>query len=276
MKETRIEKSNFILLIIITIVTFTIYFINPIFILNENQILYLFSAASQVIAAIFGLIITGYIFLRNELDRKYERDESYQEIITILKEEYFRLISIISSFTVTSIILCFLNIVLESSAHKSILDITINITGIIVIGSLLFIVSFILKILSPNSFEFASEELRRKYTTNENGERGSLEDFLKNYNEIEYILQKYGSSLLYENLTDYESIKMKRIPNRKLVTILTKENKFDNKLESDLLKLISLRNGIVHGLNPTISNEDELFSENVKIKVRESLNVNNN
>ncbi len=272
MKISRRKKINFVVLIILTIMTFTIYLINPIFILNENQILYLFSAASQVVAAIFGLIITGYIFLKNELDRKFERDESYQEIILILKRDYFDSVNTISSFTLVSIILCFFIIVFESSNHQM-LDILINLTGIMIIGSLLFIVSFVLVILSPNSFERASEELRVENTIDENGERGSLEIFLKNYNEIEYVLQKYGRELLYSNISDCDDIKEKKISNRKLVMILTKENKFNEKLGRDLLKLISLRNSLVHGINPTISNKDELFSENLNTKVRESLHI---
>ena len=43
--------------------------LHPLLELSENQALYTFSSESQVIAAIYGLTITGYIFLRNQQDR---------------------------------------------------------------------------------------------------------------------------------------------------------------------------------------------------------------
>ncbi|MEX8493217.1 hypothetical protein, partial [Sphaerotilus sp.] len=41
-----------------------------IFYLNENQILYIYSTSAQVIAGIYGLTLTGFIFYRNELSRE--------------------------------------------------------------------------------------------------------------------------------------------------------------------------------------------------------------
>lgn len=38
--------------------------------LNENKVLYLFSTTGQVIAAVYGLTLTGFIFFRNELSRE--------------------------------------------------------------------------------------------------------------------------------------------------------------------------------------------------------------
>lgn len=35
----------------------------PLFILNENQLLYLFSSMAQIIGGVFGLTLTAYVFL---------------------------------------------------------------------------------------------------------------------------------------------------------------------------------------------------------------------
>lgn len=86
---TKNAGRNLKIWLALTAISIILYLIKPLFGLNENQILYLFSSASQVIAAIFGLIITGYIFLRNELDRKADKDETLEEVILLLKSEYF-------------------------------------------------------------------------------------------------------------------------------------------------------------------------------------------
>lgn len=271
-----IKKSsitNCIIWLTLTSITLIIYYSSPFFSLNENQILYLFSASSQVIAAIYGLIITGYIFLRNELDRKADKDDSYEEIVSILKADYFGSIITISLVTILSIALCMLVIVDATSVYKTALDILINISVSVILTELILIVSFVIKILNPKSIEIASEKLRAKTITYESGEKGSIEDFLTNFNQIEYILAKYGTAITNPELTDYESVKRKRIPNPKLVHILFNDERIDSALKDDLIKLISFRNSIIHGTNLFISKQDVELSKDILDRLKNSLGV---
>jgi hypothetical protein len=57
--------------------------------LNENQILYLFSTSAQVIAAIYGLTLTGFVFFRSELNRQEFEDETLVDAVESLKRRYF-------------------------------------------------------------------------------------------------------------------------------------------------------------------------------------------
>ncbi|WP_152903193.1 hypothetical protein [Stutzerimonas stutzeri] len=59
---------------------------NPVLILNENQILYLFSTSAQVLAGVYGLTLTGFIFFRNELSREELEDETLVEAVESLKK----------------------------------------------------------------------------------------------------------------------------------------------------------------------------------------------
>ena len=47
--------------------------------LDENQILYLFSTSAQVLAGVYGLTLTGFVFFRNELSRE-EFDQIRRDI----------------------------------------------------------------------------------------------------------------------------------------------------------------------------------------------------
>lgn len=269
----RSSLPNIIIWLTLCVISVVIYKIKPVFNLNENQILYLFSSASQVIAAIYGLIITGYIFLRNELDRKADKDESLEEIILLLKTEYFGSIIGISLTTLLSIALCFLVIADETHSNVNLLGYLINISVATILTELIVVVKFVITILNPNSLELASNKLRELTAQDKTNESGSLEDFLKHYNQIEYILDKYGSSFLYSDLNDYESVKRKRIAKTKLVYILFKEEKIDNELKNNLIELISFRNSLIHGTNLYVSTRDVEMSESILNKLKDSLGV---
>lgn len=267
----RSSIPNIIIWLALCVLSIGLYKLNPIFRLNENQILYLFSSASQVIAAIYGLIITGYIFLRNELDRKADKDESLEEIILLLKTEYFGSIIGISLTTLLSIALCFLVIADETHSNQNLLGYLINISVATILTELIIVVKFVITILNPNSLELASNKLRDLTAQDKNNESGSLEDFLKHYNQIEYFLDKYGSSFLHSDLNDYESAKRKRIAKSKLVYILFKEEKIDIDLKNKLIELISFRNSLIHGTNLYVSTRDVEMSEAVLKSLKDSL-----
>ncbi|WP_025765396.1 hypothetical protein [Dyadobacter tibetensis] len=270
---TKSAIPKIIIWVALSLSSIVIYLIHPIFHLNENQILYLFSSASQVIAAIFGLIITGYIFLRNELDRKADKDETLEEIILLLKTEYFGSIIGISITTLASISLCFLVIVSEKHHYTTHVDYLINVSVATILTELIIIKSFVIRILNPNSIDIASNKLRDITTQDKANESGSLEEFLQHYNQIEYILEKYGTSLMFSDLTDYESAKRKRIAKSKLVHILFKEGKIDLQLKNNLIELISFRNSIIHGTDLYVSNKDVDLSKENLASLKNSLGV---
>jgi uncharacterized protein YutE (UPF0331/DUF86 family) len=246
----------------------------PFFLLNENQILYLFSAASQVIAAVYGLIITGYIFLRNSLDRKAEHDDTFEEIVTLLKKDYFQSIITISIVTFFSISLCFLVIADATSKNDTILFTFVDIAVSTILIELILIISFVIRILNPNSLEWASNELRKEVSKVEKEDKGSLEAFLKHYNFIENILEKYGTNFMDSELNQYYQSRKKRISNSKLVYILFNEGKIDLVLKDKLIKLISFRNSLIHGSNLSISSNDVDFCTEVRKDLQLMLKIN--
>ncbi|MDP3468478.1 MAG: hypothetical protein Q8S11_09100 [Daejeonella sp.] len=270
---TKNAGRNLKIWLALTIVSILVYLIKPLFALNENQILYLFSSASQVIAAIFGLIITGYIFLRNELDRRADKDETLEEVVLLLKSEYFGSIIGISITTFVSIALCFLVIVAETTQLSTLLSLLINISVSTILTTLIIIISFVITILNPNSIEVASNKLRENTTQDKENESGSLEEFLKNFNQIDYILEKYGTTLLYTDVNDYESARRKRVAKTKLVYILYNEGKIDNDLKNNLIELISLRNSLVHGTDLFVSTRDVLLSEELLSRLKNTLGI---
>ncbi len=275
-KKLLIEKNSIVIItvwLIMSILSILLYHFYPIFSLNENQILYIFSAASQVIAAIYGLIITGYIFLRNELDRKAEKDETYEEIISLLKTEYFYSIISITITAFISILMCFLVIADENNQSLTFLNYLINVTIITIVITLLIIFLFVIKILNPNSLEIASDKLKEITSRDKKNDKGSLETFLQTYNTIEYILDKYGTDLMFNNIDSIQIARSKRVAKTKLADVLYKGEKIDYELRNSLIELITFRNSLIHGSDLTLSIRDVEIAQEILNNLKASLSV---
>ncbi len=248
---------------------------SPIINLNENQILYLFSTSAQVVAGIYGLTLTGFVFFRNELSREGFEDESLSEAVETLKERYSKLLLAVTVFSIFTIFLC--NFVISSnySEGSTISIVAINSGQVAFVVSICFIAYFVYDVVSPHRIERASQLLQKKYEPKLADEKkGSLEEFLQNFNSIEYILQKYGSAFqseMSDNNLSYSN--RRRIPNPKLAEILYRTEKIDGALFEDIRKLISLRNSIVHGAEPVVSQKMVSSSKQIHKELGKALGV---
>jgi hypothetical protein len=226
----------------------------PAFILNENQILYLFSTTSQVISGLFGLTVAGYVFLRNELDRQSESDDSVAEAVAALKSKYFRLIGFLSVVGLGAISFSLLSIAAESSilSHNNLVAF-INIAGSLSFIEVASILYFAFDMVDPNRIEKISTRIRKSFGQ-ESDEKGSLEQFMKDFNELEDVLQ----SFFYSNKQSAtaQSSRTPNISNAKLVNELLFRERIDFDFKEELLKLIRFRNSVVHGRELYVSSKD--------------------
>src|ERR1044072_1301820 len=161
--------------------------------LNETQIMYLFSTSSQVIAAIYGLTLTGFIFFRNELNREEFEDETLAEAVETLKERYLVLLVLITSLLGLTLLLANLEISYEASGEARFNTLIINAGQSAFLTGLVAIAYFVFDVISPKRIERASKTLQSKVDPSVEGQtKGSLEEFLKNYNQIEVLLKDAG------------------------------------------------------------------------------------
>lgn len=89
---TKIIVTSLTLILISSLGSSSIGLIALLIILNENQILYLYSASAKVLSGIYGLTLTGFVFFRNELSREEIEDDSLTDAIQNLKSRYFKLL----------------------------------------------------------------------------------------------------------------------------------------------------------------------------------------
>lgn len=273
MSPFKFIALSLFLFILGSAVTSAFGYFRPLLTLNDTQILYLFSTSAQVLAGIYGLTLTGFIFFRNELSREEFDDESLTEAIESLKLRYFKLLLFITAFSIFTILISNLVISIESDKYWAIRTLFINIGQVSFIVNLLIIAYFIFDVIAPKRIEKASKKLQGVVDPFEIGDKsGSLEDFLTNFNQIEYILQKYGQAFQTE-ISGEHIPSRRRIPNGKLAEIILRAERIDHDLFKEIKRLITLRNSIVHGAEPIVSSKMVNRSREILVELSKALGV---
>lgn len=242
-------------------------------VLNENQILYLFSTSAQVIAAIYGLTLTGFIFFRNELSREESEDETLAEPVESLKARYFVLLVFITILVCFTLILANLAISYEGAGRNWITSLIINAGQSAFFTSLFAVTYFIFDVVAPKRIEQESKSLQSEVDPAVVGAaKGSLEEFLRNYNEIEAVLATAGEN--YSDKAVARSSYVRRISNTRLAEILFRNERIDKLLFAQLRELITLRNSIIHGADPVVSQAIVNTSADVLYRLKAALDEN--
>jgi hypothetical protein len=240
--------------------------------LNENQVLYLFSTSGQVIAGIYGLTLTGFIFFRNELSREELEDETLTEAVEALKKRYFELLLFISALVILTILLANLAISFEAVGPIPTNTIIINVGQSAFVTSLASITYFIFDVISPKRIEVVSRRLQSKVDPKSSQQtKGGLEEFLRNYNQIEALLTDAGQPYQQTTSATYEPRYIRRISNARLAEMLVRGERIGKDLFHKIRELITLRNAIIHGAEPVVSQDLVQTSAQVLNELREAL-----
>lgn len=240
--------------------------------LNENQVLYLFSTTGQVIAAIYGLTLTGFIFFRNELSREEFEDETLAEAVEALKERYFVLLAFITMLVLLTIFLSNLAIAREAAGPTFGNAAIINTGQAAFVTSLLAVAYFVFDVISPRRIEKASRRLQDEVDPSRSEKsKGSLEEFLMNYNQIEALLNEAGLPYQQSFAVSIDRGRPRHISNTRLAEILFRSERIDKLLFAHLRELITLRNSIIHGAEPIVSQQAVAMSRDVLERLRNAL-----
>ena len=170
-----------------------------IFVLNEGQLLYLFSTMAQVIGGMFGLTLTAYVFASDKINETGENDEEYYDVAhDILKKNMQNLIviAIISGIAIALSVLGIIALHNWTNPYAFIIDESITMF-LLAVGSVLV---FGVMQLNPNQFD--KEFIKQKYSIentyggiSQNEDQGTLSDFLQPYKVLERLLIDFAGDL---------------------------------------------------------------------------------
>ncbi|HBM9790728.1 TPA: hypothetical protein L1I71_000624 [Escherichia albertii] len=268
---------------------------NPLFLLSENQNLYVFSTQSQVLSAIYGLTLTGYIFLRNHQEREVEKDNSLSDIIkTIQKKEYSFLI-MLTIVSIFAVLLDLLTLSMYLSNNRLLNILVKNSATALFVNSLILISLFILKALKADKYNEVSKEIMMNEERNiriilgkepDSKNKGDNELnnnyflyglFMDSFIELEQNICKLYDMVYSKKMTSAPNANdiNRRLSLSRMLKDLSGSNVLPPFIAPEISALIKYRNALVHtnDVDPSQHMVDSVTKINEKIRkvLKESL-----
>lgn len=223
-----------------------------IFILNESQLLYLFSVMAQVVGGTFGLTLTAYIFFVGKLREIAEDDDIYYDAINSLLNNYFCDLFLIAITCGIAIIFCVIGIITLNN-WISIFPLIINTSVLFSLIGILAILSFGIMLLNPRKIDNEIEKLKKSadaFYNIESDNSGDFGEFLRTYNMLESLIITFAEKFLNTNNYNYTNYKPRIIQSLK---VLAKNQIINGELLSEINELRMYRNALVHGVDFSVS-----------------------
>lgn len=275
--QTAKPSNNSIITALITIAIIIAWngfgSLSPFVRLSENQSLYIYSSAAQVIAGVYGLTVAGYGFLRSQQDRLIDKDETLIEIVSRIQSIQhigFVQITIISGLT---IIFSLLAIAVREVESTHVRTIALNTASALFMTSLAWTAYFVADALKPEKISKASESIKNEIaesiqkdvpenvapseevdTDKTQRPVSNLELFLRSFNEIEHALEAYAVRHLYTPTKNSEKNQGKRLrwTKAKIIDALASQEIINLDFSAELKTLVKYRNALVHGKDLTV------------------------
>ncbi|HBB9909673.1 TPA: hypothetical protein ACHS94_001768 [Citrobacter freundii] len=252
--------------LVVSIIWLIIAFNYPFVFLSENQYLYLFSTQAQVLGAVYGLSLTGYVFLRNNQDRLIEQDESLYEVITKIQIKDYSLLLLITCMSVVTIFIDILSLMTFDLSYYFAKIFIKNLASVFFVITIVLISYFILMALRSGQIAKVSKEMvddlgvKEDYNITPKTNNVEYESGVNSSGDNDFYL--YGKFMrlfldleaeLYSLYSKYYSGVAYRKPNvtplSLVVNDLGRMGVIKQPLETNLRRIIQYRNALVHSRN---------------------------
>ena len=245
---------------------------NVIFVLNENQLLYLFSAMAQVIGGMFGLTLTAYVFFVNEF-REFMKDNVVGDAARSLVSRDFQNFIFLAINCGVAICFCIIGII-DLHNWMAVYSFIIDESIFLFVTSIAAILIFGIILLDPNRLDKEVKKKKRSaekyFQTTPDSKSGDFKDFLKTYNLLERLVidfaEEYTEVYVKDrrkeknNRNNYKSQIIQSLRALNLCEIISKS------LVNEINELRMYRNGLVHGVDFNVT-------EDVCVRISEIYNT---
>lgn len=170
---------------------------SPIEAFSMEAIVDVLGTGAEVVAGLYGLTLTGYIFFLDRLQQKAEDDELLEDIIVLLKKRYHNMVLILSvaCFFVIALAFTFMIYNVESRIIPEYLYYFWGYESLFaVFVVLIFNIYFVLTVVDPDKIPRASLQYKQKLSSSDT-EFGSLQEFLQDYEDIEQLMIEKSGDL---------------------------------------------------------------------------------
>ena len=245
-------RSFMIILVILGIVTLAsiiISLFDPLFALNENQLLYLFSVMAQVVGTVFALTLTAYVFFVGKFRESTGSEEIYYDATTSILKRLFQNLIVISITCGVTILFCIAGIVLLHNCkciYNFIVNESVSLFSISVISTLCFGTM----LLDPSRIDKEIDLMKKKadefFKESNTTTLGDFSDFLKSYNMLEKTTIEFADECTKNQNKCFYNNKPQMIQSLK---VLVQNEIINNKLIIEINELRMYRNALVHGMD---------------------------
>lgn len=168
--------------------------------LERDAVSSVMSTCSEVVAGLYGITLTGYIFFADRFQNTSKEDESLYDVVQALLIRYNRMAGVISLLTLIciviaeGIVLYGNNTLMPEKLYRFLVDETL----LLFFWSFNFILYFVISVLDPQKVDRISNQKRSKLSDDK--DLGSLQEFLADYSAIEKRLMTLMEKLLSSSL----------------------------------------------------------------------------
>lgn len=225
---------------------------HPKFLLNENQLLYLFSSMAQIIGSVFGLTLTAYVFFVDKFRESAKNDDTYYDATISLLRQFFNTLILIAVICGLTILTCILGII---SLHNwtTAYPLLINESVLLFVLAVASILLFGVMLLDPEKLD---KEIKRQaeslHGPEKNDRLGDFTEFLRYYNLLQEVVVNFASSLVYNTEVSSQFFRDFKPQIIQSLKVLNGKQIINDALSAEINDFRIYRNGLVHGIDFTI------------------------
>lgn len=208
--------------------------------LNENQILYIYSALAQVIGALLGITIAGYAVVDQKNKKMKDFDDSVEEYIDRISENQYQIVKRIIWLSISALVLCF-GVLSSYRLFDQIVSFGM-VEAMILFGMIIFALLDFSRFLSPDTIK----KMSSKDTAMYDEVRTSLDEiysfsrFITLYNQMEETI-KYLSAVQIDRQQS-----LYKIQTKEAMMILLNYEIISQQTNNVIQDIRMYRNALVH------------------------------
>lgn len=264
MEKHLLKQSNYFSKMVLcslkiaTIISIALIFCPSIFELNENQLLYLFSAMAQVIGGVFGLTLTAYVFFVDKFERSTNEDDTLYDAAKTILEHHYQILIIIAAICGTVILICVLGII-DLHNWMKIYSFLINEAVFLFLIGISSILAFGVMLLDPKKLDKELQKMKQEaekdYSSFTTASPDNFLEFLKAYNQLEQLIIKFANVCMEKRQIPSYSTKTNKPRILQAINELGLNEIVGPLLQREINSFRVYRNGLVHGVDFSVTRE---------------------
>lgn len=215
--------------------------------MNTDYIYWTFTAAAQCVATFVALLLTGYALVLSQIEAARDRDDSLQELHTVLRASYHARLKVLAWLTAGAVILS-LFVVWDNRSTVPASNWVMGVAAALDVVAMVAGLAFVVTIIDPAKYQKAAErELEQQQQGGtESHAVTSAEEFFHAFRQLEQALRKQlNRQGLLTN--DREQGGKNGGSVRQMANTLLENESVPNDLHAELLQINKYRNLLYHG-----------------------------